>query len=209
MDDVIFQHLIQNPALGFFWMPAIMIGVSLAMGVASAAMQSRAQSKAADQAERNAEIDAQRKQQDALEENQQRLDQIKQQREEQRIRRASIEATYAKSGIMLEGSPANLLVEQKRTDEQNAQASVGNANRALAAGLTDADYIRYQGYSTADSLRSQAKSTLFTGILGSAANAATSAAGAYGGSVSMGGGSSSAASGAMFGAKAGTKSIFA
>ena len=101
----------------------------------------------------------------------------KKERADNRRRRAMIEASYAKSGVLLDGSAADVLTKQREVDEvnvQNIHVEGGNQmsmNQAKAAG----DYS--SSLYAASATRSAAKTSLFGDLLSTAG----SSMGAYSG----------------------------
>lgn len=101
---------------------------------------------------------------------------VSKERAENRRRRAAIEASYAKSGVLLEGSAADVLTEQRKVDETNVQNIhiQGGNQRALNQAQAEGNY-RSSLYA-AGATRSATTANLFSNIL----NTGTSALGAYG-----------------------------
>ena len=127
----------------------------------------RQQREAAENAKKNAEIDAELEEQEGEKEARERLERAKEQRRQDHIRRANIEAIYAKSGILLQGTPAQLLVEQTRVDELNTQNDIASINEAQKERKFRADLIRYRGAVESNSIKNSAKIGLFSNILSS------------------------------------------
>ena len=75
----------------------------------------------AKQAEYDAEYEAELRENQAEQERLNRLEAEKGERRMTARRRASQRASYAKSGVLLEGTPLNLLSEQAGIDEKNIQ----------------------------------------------------------------------------------------
>lgn len=102
-------------------------------------------------------------------------------RDKNRRLRAIQEAAYAKSGVLMEGSAADVLTKQREVDEANVQNIhiAGGNQRAQDRRKVEQDY-RSSLY-MAKSAKSAAKTNLITGILSTGASAATGMAGMYGG----------------------------
>jgi len=101
-------------------------------------MQHQASSSAAKQAENDAEYEAQVSEEQAKQEKFNRDAAEKSERTQSARRRAAQRASYAKSGVLLEGTPEIMLAEQAGVDEQNIQQ--GNLEsrqkrRNIRAGL--------------------------------------------------------------------------
>ena len=156
--------------------------------VASTAMSYQAQTQAAKQASYNAEYEAKRNEMAANEEKARRAAQERLERRQTLSRRASIEAGFAKSGLLMTGTPTYLLEEQAKSDEMN----IGEANRVSKTGfmraMENAAFIRQQGEFQKDSLNYGATTSLIAGA----------------GSIAMQGALFGAAGGFGSGAKAGT-----
>ena len=162
-----------------FTIGLLIVGVFATMG--STAMSFMAQRQAAKQAEYNAEYEAKREEMAANEEKARRAAQERLERRQTLSRRASIEAGFAKSGLLMTGTPTYLLEEQAKSDEMN----IGEANRISKTGfmraMENAAFIRQQGKFQKDSLNYGATTSLIAGA-GSIAmqGASFGAAGGFG-----------------------------
>ena len=160
----------------------------------SAKSQADAQAAQADQAEAAAENEANRREFEAEKEannaEQEKLNRVAKEHEERsadKRRRALMESSYAKSGVILEGTPAEFLVEQETTDELNVQRNnqVSEARRmgfSVNADLlnSEARWSREVGDSQASAYRAGAQSTLIGGAVGALSSAAGGMAGSAG-----------------------------
>jgi len=139
----------------------IATAVIAAAGTAySGVQQSKAADAQSDQAEATARYNAKVADNEAEQERLNRQSAETAERRDARRRRATIEAGYAKSGVLIEGTPATYLTEQAATDEYNIQS----ANAASGQGRKQ---IRHggqlglaQGKSAASAYRSQGQAAL-------------------------------------------------
>jgi len=117
----------------------------------------------AKQVEVNAEAEAK---QAAADVDQERLNRQSDQKAEAKQalrRRSAIEAAYAKSGVLIEGTPGQFLQEQAGIDELNIQQRT-RASQALTAGMgVRAKNLSILGRAKSDALRSKAGSDLAGG----------------------------------------------
>lgn len=90
-----------------------------AFGLFSAVQQRQAASAQAKAIEQQAQLDAEMARRQAEEDARAESAQVDSMRDDQRRRRAAIEAAYAKSGVLLEGTPASMLENQRVIDETN------------------------------------------------------------------------------------------
>lgn len=119
-----------------------------------------------DNAEYAAEAAANKDEQEKLD----RREERKEQRKEQRRKHALMEAAYAKSGVLLDGTPSNYLVAQAETDQLNI-------SRADQVSQTERRNILYQGQLQANehmnrarAYESAARSTMIGGVVASASS---------------------------------------
>lgn len=91
-------------------------------------------------------------------------EEMKRLRDAQRRRRATIEAGYAKSGVLLEGTPASLLVNQREADEFNVQASQWEGNERRKTMLWQAQAGQKLGQFEAKTMRRAANTSFIAGI---------------------------------------------
>lgn len=165
---------------------AIMAVVSAAYQAHTTSQQAKQakmnQEAMADQERANAERAAQEKENQAEQERLNRQATAKEERKNQRRRKALMESSYAKSGVLLEGTPGNYLVDQAETDELEVQRGNQRSEaRALGLEISGAG-IKSEGAfnanmmdAKADAYGRQAQSSLIAGGI----NAASSAAGSY------------------------------
>jgi hypothetical protein len=165
---------------------AVMAVVSAAYGAYSqnqASKQAEANQDAMAEQERvNAERAAQEKENQAEQERLNRAAEAKEERKQQRRRKALMEGAYAKSGVLLDGTPGQYLTAQSETDELEVQRG-NQRSEARALGLQiNGEALKSEGYfnsnmmkAKADAYGRQANSSLIAGGL----NVASSAAGSY------------------------------
>ncbi len=112
-----------------FWATGIMAGAT----ALSAGMTYMGQQQQADAMAAQAELDQQQARLEADEDAKAEQSRVKAMRDEQRRNRAAIEAGYAASGVVLEGSAGDILTKQAEIDELNVQRehSEGNRRRQL------------------------------------------------------------------------------
>ena len=140
---------------------AIFSALGTAYGVYS---QMEAQSTAAKQAEYDAEYQAEVAENNAEQEKLNRAEKEKSERSETARRRAAQRASYAKSGVLLEGTPLTMLSEQAGVDEQNIQQ--GNLeSRQKQTSLRHGGQAALQsGKNKSSAYKSAAKTNLMAGI---------------------------------------------
>lgn len=118
----------------------------------------------------------------------------REQKSKDKRRRSLIEASYAKSGVLLDGTPSEYLAEQAGTDELNVQRQdqVSKQKRMnyLYEGAVQSNEYKNQ----ASAYKSDARGTLISGTIGMASSAMTMGAG--GGAFSWMGGASTGLQGA-------------
>ena len=136
-------------------------------------------SAAAKQAKYNAEHDSEVQRNQAEQERLNRAATAVEEERQARHRRAKIEAMYAKSGVLLEGSPEYMLGEQAMVDtmgidQRNSESlqrqrnlMVG-AQNTLIQGNFEADMMKSQGKAQAKAYRYQAYGALLGGVGGAA-----------------------------------------
>lgn len=162
---------------GWVWVwPAIQAIVAAAAaygGYASQQAQAEAQENAAEQEAMNREAEAERSANQAKQERMNREAESDRERQMAKRRRASMEAGYAKSGVMLDGTPADFLSEQETVDELDIQRG-NQASEARAMGyevnseslMTSAYNTRNTGKNEAAAMRSGATTSLIGGMVG-------------------------------------------
>lgn len=134
--------------------------------------------------ERNAKYAAEAAANKAEQERMDRASERTEERKQQRRRRAKQEAMYAKSGVLLDGTPSNYLTAQAETDELNVQradqvSKQHQINALYQGNLQKADHLaKSNSYEfAASSSKAAAKNTL----IGGAFNTVSAGAGAYSG----------------------------
>ena len=146
---------------------AIIIGLMIAAAAATAAstaMSYNAQRNAATQAEYNAEYNAKLEEMKAEEEKARRAQQERQERQKSRMQRASIEADFAKSGLLMTGTPSYMLEQQVKVNETNTLEGNRVQKVGFMRAMERAALIRQQGAFEADSLRYGATTSLVSGL---------------------------------------------
>lgn len=119
---------------------------------------------AAKQAEYDAEYEAEVSAEQAKQEKMNRAAQEKSERSQSARRRAAQRASYAKSGVLLEGTPLTMLAEQAGVDEQNIQQ--GNLeSRQRQANLKAGGRAALQsGKNKSSAYKAQGTTNLLTGL---------------------------------------------
>lgn len=118
---------------------ALIAAVSAIYGGVTQYQSGKAQAK---QAEYNAEHEADVLENQAEQEKLNRRADEGQERKESRRRLASMEAAYAKSGVLIDGTPANYLNEQTETDELNiARGNQRSKQRGLGLKIAGQNSI--------------------------------------------------------------------
>jgi len=183
---------------------AIIIGLMIAAAAATAAstaMSYMAQKEAGKQAGYNAEYNAKLEEMKAEEEAARRAQQERQERKKSRMQRASIEAEFANSGLLMTGTPTFLLEEQAKVDELNTLEGNRIVETGFMRSMERASLIRQQGQFDKEMANYGATTTLVKGA-GSLAMSAASfgAAGGFGSGASAGGSGGTVVSGGGGGA---------
>jgi hypothetical protein len=142
----------------------IFTALAVGAGLFSAFSQYQAGKTAAKQAEYDAEYEAELRENQAEQERLNRLEAEKGERKMTARRRAAQRASYAKSGVLLEGTPLNLLSEQAAVDEKNIQQGNLESRQKRANLQAGAQAALTSGRNRASALRSGAKTSLLTGI---------------------------------------------
>ena len=163
----------------FLVMSALSTAFSAYQGHQSSKAQEANQKAISEQERINAEREAQVKENEAEQERLNREAERKEQKSIQKRRRSLMESAYAKSGVLLEGTPSDYLVEQAKTDELNVQRA-DQRSRAKGLGLTiSADALRSESKfqqsmrkSKADAYGKQATGSLISGALKTGSNVA-------------------------------------
>lgn len=142
----------------------IFAAIGAATALAGLFMQQQATKSAAKQAEYDAEYEAQVAENQAEQERLNRAEQEKTERKQTARRRAAQRASYAKSGVLLEGTPLTMLSEQAGVDELNIQQ--GNLeSRQRQANIRHGGQAALQsGKNRASAMRSAGTTSLLTGV---------------------------------------------
>ena len=157
----------------------LIIGVLGTIG--ATAMSYQAQTESAKQSQYNSEYEAKREEMMAEEEKARREAQERLERRQTRARRASIEAGFAKSGLLMTGTPTYLLEEQAKSDEMNISEATRVSNTGFMRSMEKAALIRQQGKFESESLKYGATTSLISGASSIAMSGAMfGAAGGFG-----------------------------
>lgn len=155
-----------------FW-PFVALAVSSGFGLWNVAQQYQAGQQQAALADQQAEFNAKAARLEAEDDARAENDQMRQTRDQQRRRRSTIEAMYAKSGVLLEGSAANILASQRETDEANIQTGhyAGNERRKRFLWQSQNSYA--QGKFQAKSMLRANRFNAIAGVVDTGTQAAT------------------------------------
>lgn len=147
------------------WIPLLISAIAaLYQGYA----QKQAADDAAKQTELNAVRDAEASQAEAEQERLNREANAKEETRQNARRQAAIRAYYAKSGVMMTGTPEMLTAEQAKIDELNVKEG-DRQSKMKRLGIDLAARRNFSlGMSTADSYRSQGNSAMIGGYLNAA-----------------------------------------
>jgi hypothetical protein len=156
---------------GLGLLPSLFLSLGAASGVAGSFMQYRAGQAQADLAEDQAEVNAEMARREAEDQAREESEQARSMREQQRRRRDAMEAAYASSGVLLEGTPAAMLTRQRETDEYNVQQMHRSMGEQRKLMLWDADTGLQMGRARARGMRKSANIGLVTGLANTGANA--------------------------------------
>jgi len=126
--------------------------IGLAASLASSGYSAYSSRQAAKQTEYNAEHAARAKAQERLD------------RREARRRRASIEAKFAASGLLMSGTPAFVLEEQAKADELSFREGNRVQQTGFMRSMEQASYLRSSGQAEAAAHQNQATGTLISGL---------------------------------------------
>lgn len=144
--------------------------------------QAKQQEQMAAAEERNARYAAEGAANRAEQERMERESERKEERDQQKRRRSKQEAIYAKSGVLLDGTPAAYLTAQAETDELNVQradqvSERERVNTIYEGNLQKADHLaKANSYNfAADQSKAAAKNTMIGGMF----SAVSSGVGAY------------------------------
>lgn len=147
------------------------VAVSAATGLYSAYSSYQAGQAQADIAEKQANVNAEMARREAEADAKAESQEAREMRDQQRRRRATIEAGYATSGVLLEGTPAQMLTRQRETDEYNVQARHQEGNERRKTMLWQASTGQQLGQFEAKSMRRAANNSFIAGIGNTASGA--------------------------------------
>ena len=148
--------------------------IALAIAAYGAYSQYQSSSSMAKQAKSNADYNAKVAANEAEQERLNRAAKADEEAKQSKRRRANIEAMYAKSGVLLTGTPADALIDQAETDELNIQEGNRASQSRQKSLLSQSNIIEMQGADRASAYRTQATSAVIQGV-GSGIQGATSA----------------------------------
>jgi len=142
----------------------VFAAIAAATAIAGLFMQHQASTNAAKQAEYDSEYEAELSENQAEQEKLNRAAKEKGDRTQSARRRAAQRASYAKSGVLLEGTPLTMLAEQAGTDEQNIQQ--GNLESRQRQGNLKAggQAALQSGKNRSSAYKAQGTTNLLTGI---------------------------------------------
>jgi hypothetical protein len=143
-------------------MGAVLSMMGTAYSAYSGYQQGKQQAKIAEQ---NAQQSAKYAQQQTEIETQRRSSERSSQQEQQRRRRALQEASYAKSGVLLEGTPADYLTEQAETDALNVAQADQDSEQRIKGYLFKGQMGMMNAMNEADAYSSASSASLLAGGL--------------------------------------------
>lgn len=149
---------------GLTLIPSLMLSFSAATGVYGAYSQYQAGQAQADLAEKQANVNAEMARREAEADAKAESQEAKEMRDQQRRRRAAMEAAYATSGVLLEGTPAQMLTRQREADDFNVQARHQEGNERRKTMLWQASTNQQLGQFEAKSTRRAANNSFIAGI---------------------------------------------
>jgi len=161
---------VKNEEASLAFLPVLAAAFTAATGLFGAVSSYRAGQQQADLAEQQAEINAEMARREAEADAREESEEMRRLRDQQRRRRAQIEAAYAKSGVLLEGTPAEMLTRQRETDEFNVQSRHYEGNERRKTMLWSADQGKRMGGAQASAMRRRANSSFISGIGNTAAS---------------------------------------
>jgi uncharacterized membrane protein YqiK len=138
--------------------------IGLAASLASSGYSAYSSRQAAKQTEYNAEHAARAEKLKAEEEAARAKAQERLDRREARRRRASIEAKFAASGLLMSGTPAFVLEEQAKADELSFREGNRVQQTGFMRSMEQASYLRSSGQAEAAAHQNQATGTLISGL---------------------------------------------
>ena len=140
------------------------VALTAATGIYTAISMKSAADDQADLAEHQSKVNSEALRREAEDDSRADSQQAQQLRDAQRRRRATIEAGYAKSGVILEGTPADMLVNQREADEQNVKTMEWEGNERRKRMMWQADTNQRLGSFEAGSIRRQGNAQFISGI---------------------------------------------
>jgi len=150
-----------------FW-PTLFSAFSFGVGLWDSYQQKEAMEDQADIIEDESKVNAELARREAEEDAKAESDQVRRAREEQRRRRAAIESSYATSGVLLEGTAADMLTRQRKKDELNVQKTHREGHERRKVMLWNADFQEKSGLYQAKSLKRRANTNFISGVTNSA-----------------------------------------
>ena len=158
-----FYYQNSNDSMVAFW-PLLAAAFSGGLGLWNAYQQKEATEEQAETLERESKVNAELARRQVEEDARAESDEVRRAREEQRRRRAAIESTYASSGVLLEGSAAEMLTRQREVDELNIQKTHRGGNERRKTMLWNTDFQEKSGMYQAKSLRRKANTQFISGV---------------------------------------------
>jgi hypothetical protein len=158
----------ESDGIALAFLPLLAVAFSAGIGMWNQYQQYEAGNDQADLAEQQSKVDAELARREAEEDSNAESDEVRRAREEQRRRRASIESAYASSGVVLEGTAADMLTRQRKKDELNIQKTHRGGNERRKVMLWNADFNQKSGLYQAKSLRRKATTQFISGVTNTA-----------------------------------------
>ena len=146
--------------------------ISMIATMASAAASAKAQYEQGKQQQKNMEYNAEIAEMDAIEEEQARATEAVEERKVSKRFLARMEAKYAKSGILMAGTPEAFMLEQAEVDEFNILSKDRASNIRATNFRTQAELNRFQGKDAYRAGKTGALTSLLTGTASAAGTAA-------------------------------------
>jgi hypothetical protein len=154
----------------------VFTAIAVGLQVAGLFMQKEAADAQAKQAEYDSEHEAEIAENQAQQEKLNRAEKEKSERSQSARRRAAQRASYAKSGVLLEGTPLTMLSEQAGVDELNIQQGNLESRQRQSNLKYGAQSALQSGKNRSSAMRSAAKTSLLTGLGKAGASGASGAA---------------------------------
>lgn len=155
-----------------FW-PMLAVAASSAFGLWDTYQKYETGKQQAELMDQEAETNAKAARMEVEDDARAQSDEVRRMRDQQRRRRATIEAMYAKSGVLLEGSAADILAQQSKVDEFNTGTALQSGNERRKRFLWQINNNLEQSKFQADSFRRANKFKAIAGVVNTGSQAAT------------------------------------